>query len=268
MSVQPNFHSFVHALGQGPRRALALHCTLAFGGAWGGMATAMDGEVSFFAPDMPSHGKSDDWDGESHLSDTSLAVAVDAMDDTPMDVIGHSFGGVTALRLAVEHPDRVRSLPMIEPALFALARADAPETLEADDAMSAEFMEAMARGDHEAGARAFNRMWGDDGPPWDTLPQRTRAAMIRGVHVVPGSSGLLYDDDRGLMQPGKLDAVQVPTLILRGALANPAVIAANDGLEARMPNARQAVIGGAGHMVPITHPEETAAVWRDFLDTV
>lgn len=268
MTAQPDFQSFVHELGQGPRRALALHCTLAFGGAWGGMAKAMGGVVSFVAPDMPSHGKSDDWDGKSHLSDTALAAAVDAMDDAPMDVIGHSFGGTTALRLAVEHPDRVRSLTMIEPVFFAVARADAPETLDAYDAMSAEFTAAMERGDHEAGARAFNRMWGDDAPAWETVPARNRAAMVRGVHVVPGSRSVLYDDDRGLMAPGKLDAVQVPTLILRGALAHPAVVATNDGLAARMPDARQAVIEGAGHMAPITHPAETAAVWRAFLETV
>ncbi|APE42673.1 hypothetical protein BOO69_03980 [Sulfitobacter alexandrii] len=268
MSPQPGFHTHVHTLGNGPRRALALHCTLAFGGAWAGVAEAMSDQLTLIAPDMPSHGKSDDWDETSHLSDTAVASAVGAMDPEPMDVIGHSFGAMTALRIAVSHPERVRSLTVIEPVFFAVARADAPETIEAYESHSAPFARAMRDGDREAGARVFNSMWSDQAPSWDSLPERTRAAMIRGVHVVPGSRSVLYDDDRGLLRPGGLDATPVPTLILRGADADPAIIATNAGLAARMPDARQAVVPGAGHMAPISHPRETARIWKKFLDTV
>lgn len=268
MTPQPGFSAYVHTLGQGPRRALALHCTLAFGGAWAGMAKPLAGKVTFIAPDMPSHGKSDDWDGISHVSDTAVASSVAAMDATPMDVIGHSFGAMTALRIAVSFPERVRSLTVIEPVFFAIAREDAPDTVEAYESHSMPFTRAMQNGDREAGARAFNRMWSDQAPAWDSLPERTRAAMIRGVHVVPGSRDVLYDDDRGLLQPGMLDASSVPTLILRGEHAHPAVIATNDGLAARMPDARQGVVPAAGHMAPISHPKETAEIWKRFLDTV
>lgn len=268
MTPQPGFHAHVRTLGQGPRRVLGLHCTLAFGGAWAGIVDALDGEVTFVAPDMPSHGKSDDWDGVSHLSDTAVASSVAAMDDAPMDVIGHSFGAMTALRIAVSYPERVRSLTVIEPVFFAIARQDAPETVAAYESHSLPFTKAMNSGDAEAGARVFNRMWSDQAPAWDSLPERTRAAMTRGVHVVPGSRDVLYDDDRGLLQPGGLDAARMPTLVLRGEQAHPAIIATNDGLAARMRNARQAVVPGAGHMAPISHPRETAAIWKEFLDTV
>lgn len=268
MTPQPGFHAHVHTVGQGARRVLALHCTLAFGGAWAGMAKALAGQVAFVAPDMPSHGKSDDWDGVSHLSDTAVASSVAAMDDTPMDVIGHSFGAMTALRIAVSYPEKVRSMTVIEPVFFAIARQDAPETAAAYEKHSLPFTQAMSSGDAQAGARVFNRMWSDEAPAWDSLPERTRAAMTRGIHVVPGSRNVLYDDDRGLLQPGGLDATPTPTLILRGEQAHPAVIATNDGLAARMRNARQAVVPGAGHMAPISHPKETAMIWKQFLDTV
>lgn len=267
MTPQPGFHAHVHTLGHGARRALALHCTLAFGGAWAGVAKLLGDKLTFIAPDMPSHGKSDDWDGVSHLSDTAVASSVAAMDDTPMDVIGHSFGAMTALRIAVSYPERVRSLTVIEPVFFAVARQDANETVEAYDSHARPFTRAMREGDNEAGARIFNRMWSDEAPAWDNLPERTRAAMIRGVHVVPAGQDVLYDDACGLLQPGGVDAVRVPTLILRGEKADPAVIATCDGLTARMPNARQTVVAGAGHMAPISHPEETALIWKRFLDT-
>ncbi|MFC6639182.1 alpha/beta fold hydrolase [Sulfitobacter sp. JBTF-M27] len=90
-------------LGKGDRRALALHCTMAFGGAWKGLSNALP-ELTMLAPDMPSHGRSADWDEVSDFSDTVYAGTLAVMDETPMDVIGHSFGAVTALRLAVAHP--------------------------------------------------------------------------------------------------------------------------------------------------------------------
>jgi pimeloyl-ACP methyl ester carboxylesterase len=267
VTAQPNFQSFVHTVGQGPRRALALHCTMAFGGAWAGMAKALAGQVTFVAPDMPSHGKSDDWDEVSHLSDTAVKASLAAMDEAPMDVIGHSFGAMTALRLAVSYPDRVRSLTVIEPVFLAIARLDAPETMDVYDIHARPFNLAMASGDHEAAARAFNEMWSDhQATAWDGLPERTRAAMTRGIHVVTGSHSVLYDDDRGLLQPGGLDAVRIPTLILRGEHAHPAIISTNDGLAARISRAQQGVIEGAGHMAPISHPKQTAEVWQRFLN--
>jgi pimeloyl-ACP methyl ester carboxylesterase len=67
---------------------------------------------------MLSHGKSPDWDGSGDFQDVSVAAALPFLDDAPMDLIGHSFGATLALRLAVAHPDRVRSLTMIEPVLL------------------------------------------------------------------------------------------------------------------------------------------------------
>lgn len=242
---------------------------MAFGGAWAGVARALSGHITLIAPDMPSHGKSDDWDEVSHLSDTAVISAASAMDDAPMDVIGHSFGAMTALRIAVSYPERVRSLTVIEPVFFAISRQDAPDTIESYESHSEPFAQAVQDRDWETAARAFNGMWSDDAAPsWDSLPERTRAAMVRGVHVVPGSRSVLYEDDRGLLRPGGVDAIAVPTLMLRGQNADPAIIAANDGLVARIPDARQAIVPGAGHMAPITHPDATAAIWKQFLDTV
>ena len=197
------------------------------------------------------------------MGDTAFQAALSALDAAAgdagsMDVIGHSFGAVTGLRLAVERPERVRSLTVIEPVLFSVAQRDAPEVISANADRSMAFRDAYEAGDMETAARSFNRMWSDTGPAWDSLPERTRAAMVRGIHVVPGTFAYLYDDDRGLLAPGALDAVQVPTLILRGEQASPPIVATNDGLARRMPNATQAVIADAGHMAPISHPEATA----------
>lgn len=262
MTPQHGFTPHVTTLGQGDRPVLALHCTMAFGGAWSGLSKALP-EATFTAPDMPSHGRSPDWDEVSGFHSTVYAGALSAMPDGQFDLIGHSFGACTALHLAVRHPDRIRSLTVIEPVFFAVALADAPDTIEKHDMDAQTYVKAIQSGDREGAARTFNRMWSADAPPWESLPQGTRAAMSRAIHVVPGSHDFLYKDTEQLLAPGALDACTIPTVVMRGALAHPAITATNAGLVARMPNASGSVIPGAGHMAPISHAKEVAEVLRD-----
>lgn len=251
-------------LGRGPRKVLALHCTLAFGGAWADVAKTLGDEVTLIAPDMPSHGRSENWDEVSDFNDTVFAASAAQLGDEPMDVIGHSFGAATALRLGVKYPERVRSMTLIEPVLFVIAARDAPDLLAEHEALAAPFTEVMKTGDRALGARTFNRMWSSEGT-WDTMPERSRQAMIRAIHVVPDTQDFLYEDTYGLLEPGVLDAIDIPTVLMRGEHALPAICAINTGLARRMGNASEVVIDGAGHMAPISHPVPTSEAIRDLL---
>ncbi len=249
---------FIRSFGDGPRRALALHCTLAHSGAWRGLAGLIGDKVTLITPDMLSHGRSPDWDGKGDFQDRCVE-GVEHLLEPDMDIIGHSFGATVALRLAVTYPEKVRSLTMIEPVFFAVALADAPELVAAHLAEAAPYAEALAAGDDALAARLFNRMWSEGGPRWPDMPESTRAAMTRAIHVVPAQQPSLFDDRPGVLAPGVLDRVTAPVLLMRGRKAHPAIVAVNVGLAARLPNAQSVVIEGAGHMLPITHPMETAA---------
>jgi pimeloyl-ACP methyl ester carboxylesterase len=266
MSAQAGFVPNVMTLGTGPRRILALHCTMAFGGAWAGVAKHLGDITTIRAPDLPSHGRSADWDEISDFGQTAFDSTLAALDDAPMDVVGHSFGGMTALRLAIAYPERIRTLTLIEPVFFAVAQQDQPEVMADLDTRAAPFADAIGRGDMAGAARAFNRMWGDGGPGWDTLPESTRAAMTRAIHVVPDTYGLLYDDTAGMLAPGAMDRCTMPTLLMRGQKAHQSIIAVNDGLARRLPNATQYVVEGSGHMAPITHPARVAGALKELFD--
>lgn len=251
---------YTTTFGEGPRSLLAIHCTLAHSGAWKSLAREMTGEARFVAFDMPSHGRSPDWDGASDYYAEGFRHAAALLEDG-MDVIGHSFGAVVALRAAALAPEKVRSLTLIEPVFFAAALKRAPDIVAAHDAEAKPFHDAFWEGDHERSARMFNRMWAN-GTRWDDLPDVARAAMVRAIPVVPACATAIYDDSEGLLAPGALDALTMPVRLLRGTASHPVMTPVLEGLAAHLPNARIEVIDGAGHMLPISHAPETAAVLR------
>ena len=253
---------FVRELGQGPRRVLAVHCTLAHSGAWRGLAGEMGEEITITAFDMLSHGRSPDWDGQGDFQDRNTEAGAQFLTPEPMDLIGHSFGATVALRLAVAFPERVRSLTMIEPVFFAVALQDDPAPLADHDAELGGFVDAMTAGDAALGARLFNRMWSAGGARWPDLPEATRAAMTRSIRVVPACRASLYEDRAGMLKPGVLDRVTAPALLLRGSNTHPVIGVINDGLARRLRDAQNHVVQGAGHMLPISHPAETATELR------
>ena len=245
-------------LGNGKRKVLALHCTLAHSGAWKGLVAEMDSEIAVTATDMFNHGLSPDWDGQGDFQDRMARAAVASLTE-PVDVIGHSFGASIAMRVAVLFPELVRRLTMIESVYFAIVQKDRPELVEASKQSSAPFYTAMEAGDVELGARLFNGGWGGGvGESWEEMPEHRRAAMIRGVQIVPACSPALLEDIHNLLEPGKLQSLNLPVLLMRGGNTADIIAAVNDGFAACLPDARNVVVQGAGHMLPISHPVETA----------
>lgn len=253
-------------MGHGARKALMIHCSLGHSGAWRGVTGHLDEMLDATAFDLPGHGNSADWDGRRDFQDVSLAMAVDLLDG-PVDVIGHSFGGTVALRLAVERPDLVRSLVLIEPVFFAAAFADNPEMQAAHAAEMAGYNAAIQAGDNETAAREFTASWGD-GRAWAAMPDAARAAMALRIPLVHACAPALFDDAAGLLSDEGVTRISQPVLLLEGEASPQYVAAINDALMARIKRSERAVITGAGHMAPMTHPKEVAAAIRGFLETI
>jgi len=256
--------TFTRSFGHGPRKALAIHCSLAHSGAWRGVGDALCDELTILAYDLPMHGKSGDWDGQGNIHDIATDMAR-ALLTEKMDLIGHSFGATVALRLAIEVPELVRSVTMIEPVYFAAVLQDEPERVETYYAATAKFEAELASGDRMAAARMFNRGWGD-GTKWELIPAAIREYMAARIHFVPASTAFLGEDSSGLLRPGMFARAVMPALLIEGDQSPDMTFAINRSLERRLPDVRRRVVEGAGHMAPITHPKEVAALIRELLD--
>ena len=250
--------------GHGPRAALALHCTLAHAGAWRGLGTALADRFTVTAIDLPGHGKSPPWAGAGDLHDAYTAQAATCL-TKPVDLIGHSFGATVALRLAIEHPDLVRSLTLIEPVLFAAARLDAPDEVAAHLVEAQPYMDALEAGDMTLAARLFNRLWGD-GTRWDDIRASAREYMSDRMFLVPLQSRAIFEDSAQLLSPERIARASMPSLLVSGNDSPTVAHAINAALARRLPDARELTVDGAGHMVPLTHPEVVAEAIRGLVE--
>lgn len=209
--------------------------------------------------ELPGHGQAPDWDARGDYGDQALQTVREAVGAGADVVVGHSFGAVTALRMALERPGAIGRLVLIEPVLFAATRG-LPVHDETDLAFKP-YIRALAAGDRMAAAAAFTGIWGT-GRPFDSLAPAQRAALAARIHLIPAGAPTLHDDRAGILAPGRLEGLTVPVDLLEGA-ESPAVIdAIHSVLAARLPRAERHSVAGAGHMLPITHPAEVAAILR------
>ena len=245
--------------GDGDRRALLIHCALAHAGSLAPLMTRLGDGLSMTAFDIPGHGRSAEWDGRSDLLDVTTRIA-ESFCDGPVDLIGHSFGGVAALCLAVRRPELVRSLTLIEPVFFAAAKAAGHPAFDAYLTGMAPYAKALASGDRAAATRVFTATWGDG--DWDALPGAQRAYATERIHLIEESVPGLFDDSQNILRPGGLEGLVLPVTLIRADRSPPVIEAVLGALQPRLPQSRSVLIEGAGHMVPITHAREVAAAIR------
>lgn len=244
---------------------LALHCSLAHSGEWAGLVPHLPG-LRLMAPDLPGHGKQPLWDGHSdpHSDATRQAAACVQALGAPVDVIGHSFGATVALRLAMERPELIRSLVLVEPVLFAAARAAEDPAFAAFIADHLLFAALLAEGRRDEATAAFLAEWGA-GEPWEALPAATRDYMAARIGMVAALDPVLMGDAAGLLRYLGLESLGVPVLLVGGGRSPAVAGAILTELARRLPDARRATVADAGHMLPVTHAGALAALVRDHL---
>lgn len=244
----------------GVRPVLALHCSLAHSGAWSALADQLTG-VTVTALDQPGHGRAADWDGVADLHGLTTRISIEIAealgDGGPVDIFGHSFGATIAMRMALERPDLVRCLVLIEPPLFAAARAAGSAVFAPFQDMHLAVAQELAEGRREMAAEMFHGLWGN-GAKFADLPARQQRYMIDRIHFIAAQNPFLLDDATGLLRYMGLESVGVPVLLVEGAASPVIVHAVQHEIARRLPQVTRLVVPGAGHMVPITHPVEVA----------
>jgi pimeloyl-ACP methyl ester carboxylesterase len=167
-------------------------------------------------------------------------------------LVGHSFGGLVALAVALRNRVPLASLVILE--------APAPEVLRdhgehqhhrAFRQMTETYFAAFAGGNIEAIAAMID-FYGGAGT-YASWPPRVRAYAVETTPV----NILDWASAYGFALPAKsLATVQIPALVIRGGSSHPAVQRANALLSESMGNAALVTMDTAAHFMIATHPNE------------
>lgn len=169
-------------------------------------------------------------------------------------IVGSSYGGFTALAMALRAPERVKAIVAVEPPMMRYAEMTAAgaAVVKAFKAASADpAREAFARGDNEMGVRLLTG--GIVGKAPSAVPAHV---MEQRMQNLDGARSLaLSDDEFPWLEPAKLAAITQPVLLLSGA--NTALIHAEifAAVSAAMPQAQTVVVPDSGHSVSRQAPE-------------
>ena len=254
--------------GTGPP-LLLLHGLGGAAATWIELAPMLALRRTLLIPDLPGHGGSGALAAAPSLSafaDRALELAA-REEMLPTAVVGHSTGGVVALRAAVRHPQRVTALVLAAAAGITSARRRSDYALRMFGLLEparriAPYRRFIARSPLLK-TLVFGYFMAADPP---ALRPRAVEAVLAGpaLHVDTRSAAraLVSDDPRP-----DLHRVRCPTLVLWGARDHQLPI--GDAFDyARRLRAPIRTIAGCGHLLIAERPEACVDAIESFLDRV
>lgn len=255
--------------GQGEPVVL-IHCSSASTSEWNALCNELGDRFRCIMPDQWGCGHSDPWPGTGPFTlAEEAAPVIDLIDrqGSSVHLVGHSYGGGVALRVARERPAMIRSLTLIEPSIFHVLDGVGPkeQKLYREIRRVAEVVKnAATTGDLWRGMSRFVDYWNGDGA-WTAMPLDARLKLSRRLAKVVLDFRALF------AEPASLEDYTVltcPTLIVCGERSPGPSRRIVEMLNDAMAGARVTQIPGAGHMSPLTHPGPVNEVVAQHLDSM
>jgi pimeloyl-ACP methyl ester carboxylesterase len=259
--------------GTGPI-VLLVHGMAGSSSSWLPVLEHIEGHVTYIAPDLPGHGRSDKPRGDYSLGAQAgfLRDLLSALGHERATVVGTSLGGGIAMQFAYQHPERFQRLVLVGagglgeevmPLLRGLAVPGVEYLLPlAFQPLIRDAVESVAAMFAKLGLRpgeANKEMWRSytsliDPEAREAFLQTLRAVVdLRGQRVSAMDKLYLAQD--------------VPTLVIWGD-HDPVIPVshAHAAVEA-MPGSRLAIMEGCGHFPYAEDPSQFAAVLLEFINT-
>jgi pimeloyl-ACP methyl ester carboxylesterase len=239
------------------RPVILVHGTAATGDQWQSLAAHLAPRYRVVVPDLPGNGGSG---LPTTGAGSGLEVHVDAIRalvahcGEPAHLVGHSFGAAVALSAAVAQPRAMASLTVIEPAAFHLLGQSGygDWRLYGEVRSLVGVIGAAAACDAPgAGVARFVDFWNGTGA-WHRLREERKAVLTRRIGGILADFAAAFGETWAL---GTLGRLHCPTLALIGMTSPQAGRRITQLVADAMPDAQLHMVIGAGHMLPLTHPE-------------
>ncbi len=196
-----------------------------------------------------------------HAADA--AALLDRLGVPRAHIAGHSSGGAVALQLALDHPERVQTLALLEVSLLELPACDA-FLEEAGPALA-----AYAAGDHARAVAMFmTTVSGLDSSASralleDRIPDAVAQAVENADTFFDVELPALIEWEFG---PQQASAIDRPVLSVLGSETERAWFETAEFLRVSLADVEEFTVDGVGHLLHIQDAEPVAQAIADFLE--
>ena len=248
---------------------------------WVDLADGLADRLDCVSLDLPGFGATEppaDGDYSIPAHTAAVVATIEAMfPDQAVHLFGNSMGGAISVQVAGRHPELVRTLCLVSPALPdlrpRLTNIHIP-VMGLPGVGTKLFERYQKVGAHQRVQATFDLCYAD---PARLHPQRRAEAQeeaerrdalphIRDVFIGSTQGLVATFLDRGPDRPWALAGrVQAPTLLVYGRKDKLVDPRAAHRATTAFPDARVMVIADCGHVAQMEHPELVERWWREFL---
>ncbi|WP_420628929.1 alpha/beta fold hydrolase [Candidatus Leptofilum sp.] len=218
----------------------------------------------FVAPDLYGYGQGPSPNGTFSMDDEVQLVLDNLYDDESFHLIGHSYGGSVALRVAQCVPERILSLTLFEPVSFGYLKANDMVTFTAVKKALGKTAKSVDRGDFVAAASHFINYW-SGAQAFEQMPSSLQKMIVNCMPKVGLERQGLFGDCVDVME---LAALAMPTLLLSGRQSTKAAQVLVGILHRALPSSDLIRVARLGHMAPVTNPDVVNPYIVDFLESI
>ncbi len=227
--------------------------------AWRGVQKALSGSYRLMSTSLPGYGATPEM---RSLSDSTIDRMTDFVAQVvsragePVHLVGHSFGGLSLFAAVLHQKVSAESLITFEanPVVTRPVSGEYPWVDHVRN-VSHQFETAHINGDTDAAGIIID-YWSKAGT-FDALPEavKSHCRQTAGANVLDWRAALSFSPFIA-----EYAAMTIPTTLVRGEHANPAIIGLSAEIADQIEHSRLEVVSGADHFLISTHPEACAAV--------
>lgn len=193
----------------------------------------------------------------THVAD--LTAFIRQLNAGPVHLVGRSYGADVALRMAVQHPELVRSLFLNEPPLPSVLTNPDEQKVVSDERKSRAPISAAAQaGNAEEATRLFHDWVNGDPGNFERLPQATKSMLLDNARTVRLHTSA---PPPGQVTCEQLGQLKVPVTITKGELTRPFFRVHSEAAHRCIPGSQLVTIPGARH----GSSDQNAAAFNDAL---
>ncbi len=232
--------------------------------AWRSMLKHLPTNFRFFGTSLCGYGATDETRKADDLNmehQTRIIRAAVEKIGRPVHLVGHSFGGAIAMAAALEGGLDVLSLATFEAnPLAPLREQGRGDLFDHTQSVKAALEKAYEAGDRDAAEHTID-FWGGEGS-YSKMPEAVQeyCRATIGANVLDWGTAFAFE-----ASTADYAALDIPTLLVRGALANPEMVAITDAMGDCLPNSHSEVVDGASHFLISTHAQGCARLLSEFL---